>query len=80
MFEVKVELPNRPQDEPVEVQGVGLVKNYGSTVVDLTQEQADIINDSFGMTATSTNKQPEVIEPVQPEVIEAEVKEGGDGE
>ena len=68
---VSVELPNRPSGEPVEVQGVGVVENYGTITTELTDEQVESINESYGLSATPVTGPP-------PQ--EEEVKEGGDDE
>ena len=50
---VSVGLPNRPKGDLVEVHEVGLVENYGSVDVELSEEQVELINSesSYGLSA-----------------------------
>lgn len=72
---VKVELPNRPKGDLIEVHMVGLVENYSSIVAEITEEQFESINGdgSFGLSAVKVDKPPA---PIEVEVEEP-VKEGG---
>jgi hypothetical protein len=92
-YKVSLDRPDAMDDVLFEVPPVGLLKNKGHVVAELSDEQAELLKNAHGITvekssqtATEMNTtypgyvypEPEEEEPEAPVVAAVEVKEGGE--
>jgi hypothetical protein len=56
-YKVGFDHPEYPQGELFEVPPVGLIKNKGFAVTELTEEQVKALEGAFGVTIKSTNEE-----------------------
>ncbi len=54
-YKLTVDFPSRPKDDPIEVSPFGVVPNGSSVEVEMDEDYAKVINDTFGLSASKAS-------------------------